>query len=89
MNGGEILLQNTPKKAIQNLAGKIWTKKIARSEYNLMELKYNILSSNYNADNSINIRVFSESQPATDFVSDEANLEDVYFMALQENEAIV
>jgi len=89
MNGGQILLQNTPKKAIQNLEGKIWTKVIARSEYNLMELKYNVLSSGYNADNSINIRVFSEMQPATDFVIAQPGLEDVYFMALQESIEVV
>ena len=82
INNGRVLKQTTPSAAIMEIEGKIWTKVINRNELEEIETEYNVLSSNYNPDNSKNVRVFAEVQPV-DFVSAKPHLEDVYFMALQ------
>lgn len=83
LNGGKILQHTTPAQATQELEGKIWTKIIERDELEQHEATYNILSSNYNQDNTLNIRVFSDEQPAADFKLANAQLDDVYFIALK------
>lgn len=83
LNGGKILQHSTPAQATQELEGKIWTKIIERDELEQHEAMYNILSSNYNQDNTLNIRVYSDEQPAADFKLANAQLDDVYFIALK------
>lgn len=85
MNHGRILQKTTPEEAIQSLFGKIWIKKVERHELETMKLKYNVLSSNYNRDNSINIRVYSEIKLENGFKEETPNLEDVYFISLKES----
>ncbi|WP_040282074.1 ABC transporter ATP-binding protein [Psychroserpens damuponensis] len=89
LNGGRILKQTTPSNARKELIGKIWTKIVERDDLEQNEATYNVLSSNYNEDNTLNIRVFSESQPATDFKSTEPQLDDVYFIALKQDEPVL
>ncbi|REE25700.1 ABC transporter ATP-binding protein [Winogradskyella pacifica] len=88
LNGGRILKQATPSQARQELQGRIWTKIIDRDDLEAHEAQYNILSSNYNEDNSLNIRVFSDLQPSDDFKSVEPQLDDVYFIALKQDEPV-
>ncbi|WP_458626816.1 ABC transporter ATP-binding protein [Winogradskyella sp. PC D3.3] len=88
LNGGCILKQATPSQARQELQGRIWTKIIDRDDLEAHEAQYNLLSSNYNEDNSLNIRVFSDSQPSDDFKSIEPQLDDVYFIALKQDEPV-
>lgn len=83
LNGGRILQHSTPAQATQELEGKIWTKIIERDELEANEGMYNILSSNYNQDNTLNIRVYSDEQPSSDFKLANAQLDDVYFIALK------
>ncbi|MFK8005863.1 MAG: ABC transporter ATP-binding protein [Saprospiraceae bacterium] len=83
MNGGRVLKQTTPKDATNEIQGEIWTKKIARGELEKMESKHQVLSSNYNQDHSLNIRVHALEQPEEGFVLAIPELEDVYFLALQ------
>lgn len=83
MNGGRVLKHLSPTDARKELEGKIWTKTISREELEVTENQYNVLSSSYNADNSINVRVFSEKQPSEGFWTVEVGLEDVYFLALK------
>ncbi|WP_179315382.1 ABC transporter ATP-binding protein [Winogradskyella undariae] len=88
LNGGRILKQATPSQARIELQGRIWTKIIDRDDLETHEAQFNVLSSNYNEDNSLNIRVFSEEQPSEDFKSIEPQLDDVYFIALKEDEPV-
>ncbi|MBF8149640.1 ABC transporter ATP-binding protein [Winogradskyella sp. F6397] len=88
LNGGQILKQSTPSQARAELQGRIWTKVIDRDDLEAHETQYNLLSSNYNEDNSLNIRVFNDSQPNEDFVSVEPQLDDVYFIALKQDEPV-
>lgn len=85
LNGGRILKKTTPVKATKEIEGKIWTKIIKRDELESNELKYNVLSSNYNPDNSLNIRVYADEKPSDDFLETNPQLDDVYFIALKED----
>ncbi|WP_425075156.1 ABC transporter ATP-binding protein [Psychroserpens sp. S379A] len=89
LNGGRILKQTTPSNARKELEGKIWTKIIERNDLEQNEAAFNVLSSNYNEDNTLNIRVFAEKQPDTDFKSSEPQLDDVYFIALKQDESVL
>ncbi len=86
LNGGKILKHTTPIEATEEVKGHIWTKKIDRDDLESMEATYNVLSSNYNQDNSLNIRVYAQEKPAEDFVVTEPQLDDVYFIALKQDE---
>ena len=88
LNGGRILKQATPSEARKELIGRIWTKVVDRDDLEAHEAQYNLLSSNYNEDNSLNIRVFSDTQPSDDFKSVEPQLDDVYFIALKQDEPV-
>jgi len=86
LNGGKILNQGTPKAATEALLGQIWTKIIDRDLLNQNEKEFNVISSNYNQDNTLNIRVFSKEQPNESFVLAQPQLEDVYFVALKNDQ---
>jgi len=83
MNGGTILTHETPKQSVEKLQGKMWTKRIERSALNEHKENFEILSSRFNDDNSMNINVYSETQPDEFFTPKEADLEDVYFVTLK------
>jgi len=89
LNGGKILKHTTPQKATSELEGKIWTKTIKREELEMEEQKFEILSSNYNQDNTLNIRVFSEEKPSREFTQATPQLDDVYFIALKQDEPVL
>lgn len=83
LNGGKILYRGTPTSAEQELEGKIWMRIVDRSEFDEFSNTYNVISSNYNQDNTLNIRVHSDVQPHETFVMAKPQLEDVYFVALK------
>lgn len=83
LNGGQILYRGTPEAAERELDGKLWMRIVEREEFEAFSLKYNIISSNYNQDNTLNIRVYSDFQPDETFVAAKPGLEDVYFVALK------
>ncbi|MEM9896225.1 MAG: ABC transporter ATP-binding protein [Bacteroidota bacterium] len=89
LNGGRILSHQTPKEAVEGLQGKIWRKIIERDQLEEEEKQYDVLSSNFNDDNTVNIRVKSEEQPGDGFERVDANLEDVYFTTLSTGEEVV
>ncbi len=86
LNGGRILKHTTPQEATAAIEGAIWTKTIQRDELEAQEKMYTILSSNYNQDNTLNIRVFSDEKPSREFVQASPQLDDVYFIALKQDE---
>jgi ABC-type multidrug transport system ATPase subunit len=83
LNGGQILYRGTPDAAEKELEGKLWMRIVERADFEAFSLKYNIISSNYNQDNTLNIRVHSDFQPDETFVAAKPGLEDVYFVALK------
>lgn len=83
LNGGRILSRNTPKNAAQSLHGSIWTKVVERAELEDYEKKFNVISSRYNEDNQLIVRVYSPGIPDETFAAAAPSLEDVYFVALK------
>jgi ABC-type multidrug transport system ATPase subunit len=86
LNGGRILKHIKPLEATLEIKNQIWTKIVSREELDQAELEFNILSSNYNVDNTLTIRVQSEKKPSKDFKKVEPQLDDVYFIALKEDQ---
>lgn len=86
LNGGRILKHTTPEEATKELKGSIWQKTIDRDDLEAHEAEFNILSSNYNQDNTLNIRVHAAEKPSEDFKSVKPQLDDVYFIALKQDE---
>ena len=89
LNGGKILHHTTPLAATKAIEGTIWTKIVSRDALDEAEKTFNILSSNYNQDNSLNIRVHASEQPGDDFQQVAPQLDDVYFIALKQDEPIL
>lgn len=83
MNGGQILKKTKPSEATLAIKNKIWTTSINKSDLSYMTEKHQVLSSSYNEDNSLSIRVYSKEKPSPKFKNIVPNLEDVYFIALK------
>ena len=86
LNGGRILKHIKPLDATLEIKNQIWTKVVNREELDQAELDFNILSSNYNVDNTLTIRVHSKEKPSNDFKKADPQLDDVYFIALKEDQ---
>ena len=89
LNGGKILKHSTPQEATKELENTIWTKIIEKDDLEENMKLYNVLSRNFNSDNTLNIRVHSETKPSDDFVASEPQLDDVYFFALKQDEPVI
>lgn len=89
LNGGRILKHTTPQEATKELEGTIWTKIINREDLDDIQEKYNLLSSNYNQDDTLNVRVHAAEKPAEDFEATVPQLDDVYFIALKQDEPVI
>ena len=89
LNGGRILKHTTPQEATKEIEGTIWTKIINRDDLDSVEATYNLLSSNYNQDNTLNVRVHSAEKPADGFEQTAPQLDDVYFIALKQDEPVI
>ncbi len=83
MNHGNLLLHNTPERAMADLDGRVWTTNITADKLAEYRMRYRVLSSAYNRDNSMRIRVVTEEIPAG-FSPASPSLEDVYFCAMME-----
>tara|TARA_B100000768_G_scaffold179204_1_gene196424 strand:- start:231 stop:1118 length:888 start_codon:yes stop_codon:yes gene_type:complete len=86
LNGGRILKHTTPIDATKEIEGTIWQKTIERDHLDENEKLYRILSSNYNQDNTLNLRVHAIEKPSEDFIAVAPQLDDVYFIALKQDE---
>ena len=89
LNGGKILKHSTPQEATRELENTIWTKIIEKDDLEENMKLYNVLSRNFNPDNTLNIRVHSETKPSNNFVLSEPQLDDVYFFALKQDEPVI
>src|SRR5690606_41812651 len=78
--------RGTPSSGQLELQGKIWVRIIQSAEIESFYSQYNVLSSNYNQDNTMNIRVYADTQPDPTFVQVEPILEDVYFYSLKKDQ---
>lgn len=88
LNGGKILAQATPKQMTAALADKIWTTTVERTEIEQMQKDFDVISSNYNEDNNLNVRVYGDVSPGAAFAKATPTLEDVYFTTLSNDKFI-
>ncbi len=86
LNGGKILSKMSPKDAVQQLEGKIWTTITDRDGEEALAQNFQVISSSFNQDNSLNVRVFSDTKPTENFIAAQADLNDVYFVHLKQDE---
>ncbi len=86
LNNGKILRQYSPSQAMKELEGKIWTKDIQGNDLYAAEKIFDVISSKFNNDNSLKIRVFSKARPSDEFEPAVPGIEDAYFLALSGNE---
>ncbi|WP_396595906.1 ABC transporter ATP-binding protein [Dokdonia sp. R86516] len=86
LNGGRILSQSTPKELVQSLSGHIWKISVSRDKIDELQKQYNVISSSFNDDNDLDVRVYSTTTPGEGFEPAVATLEDVYFTTLNQNQ---
>jgi ABC-type multidrug transport system ATPase subunit len=77
-NKGEILFKGSPDEALASIAGKIWEKRINKTDLGEYKQNFRVISEKLIAGNPI-IHVFAESNPDGTFEAIEGDLEDVYF----------
>ncbi|AZQ44964.1 ABC transporter ATP-binding protein [Nonlabens ponticola] len=90
LNGGKILAHATPKELVASLTGKIWTTTVSREEAEKLQNEVNVISSSFDQDNNLKVRVYGDNQPSAIFSPAEPTLEDVYFTTLnsEQHEAL-
>ncbi len=81
LTSGHIILDGTPKGVIEDFQGKIWKKLIEKSEVEVAKEQFQVISTHI-SEGKVEIRVFAEAQPDSDFIPVESNLEDVYFSSI-------
>jgi len=83
MKQGKIHKRATPTQAIKELESKIWIRRIQPAEIDHYKTNFNYLSSSFNEDHSLTVRIFAENRPDDSFEKPgKVSLEDVYFHAL-------
>ncbi len=82
IHDGQVLTHNAPTNILRNLQGKIYSKNISKQDLPNHESTHFVLSSSYNTDNTLNIRIYDEG-PNEGFTPEKPSLEDAYFVALK------
>jgi ABC-2 type transport system ATP-binding protein len=78
INKGQVVYSGSPLEAIKEISGKVWKKRVLKSEIEGHRKLYDVLSDRLSAGTP-EIKVFSASRPGNGFELVEADLEDVYF----------
>ena len=78
INKGEVMLEGNPLETIAEIEGKVWSKRVEKTELADYKSTMNVISERLIAGKP-EIHVFAESQPDGSFDSIPADLEDVYF----------
>ncbi|NOS91611.1 MAG: ABC transporter ATP-binding protein [Cyclobacteriaceae bacterium] len=78
INKGQVLYKGSPLNALAEVEGKVWKKRINKSELESYRAKYNVISERMIGGNPI-ISVLSDQLPEDGFNRVPADLEDVYF----------
>ena len=81
---GQLVTRCTPTDAIQKLEGRIWKKRILKSELENYKKDFNVISEKLIGGNP-EIHILNGTIPTDGFSSVAANLEDVYFAELMKS----
>jgi len=79
--GGEIISQGTPADLMAEIEGRIWKKVIEKDQLEAHKAGYNVIS-NHLTIGRVAVRVNAEGNPGDGFEATAADLEDVYFSAI-------
>ncbi|RAI92110.1 ABC transporter ATP-binding protein [Algoriphagus yeomjeoni] len=82
LNQGKILAQGNPQTLTGSLQGKIWARKIEKTELARYQSEFKVISSKLIAGKT-KIHIESETSPGTEFEPISPSLEDFYFSTLQ------
>jgi len=78
INKGEVLMQGHPLRALEDLKGKIWRKRVEKKETETYTSQLNVIS-NKLVSGKPTLQVLSDADPGFGFEQVEPDLEDVYF----------
>jgi ABC-2 type transport system ATP-binding protein len=78
---GEILLEDAPLRAMQQLRGHLWRRVIQRSELATIEQAHQVISTKLFGGRLV-VHVHCDTQPGPGFELTEPDLEDVYFCTM-------
>lgn len=81
MNGGKIVFDGSPDKAVEALTGKVFQKRVQREELDQYKKDYNVISNRLIGGQPI-IHVMSDTLPDASFEAVTPTLEDVFFSSL-------
>ena len=84
INLGQVLFKGNPIDAMAEVEGKVWKKKLKKSEMEDHKKNFMVISERLVAG-SPEIHVFSESQPDSTFERMPIDLEDVYFTQIAQS----
>ncbi|HJU72306.1 MAG TPA: ABC transporter ATP-binding protein [Gemmatimonadaceae bacterium] len=81
IDGGEILLEAEPLRAVEDLRGRIWSRVIAKQDLATLEREHAVISTKLLAGRTV-ARIYSNAAPNGGFEAAEPDVEDVYFSAM-------
>jgi len=83
MDKGRLLFSGNTDDALRQIRGKVWERKVEKSELAGYQANYRIISSKLAGGQPL-IHAFSATEPGNGFTRAEENLEDVFFAKLNE-----
>jgi len=81
MGEGEIVARGAPEDLIAKIEGKVWRKKVDKTEVEKLKEAHDVLSTRLLMGGVI-VSIFADTRPAPGFEKAEPNLEDAYFAHL-------
>ena len=78
---GEVVLAGDPAKILDDVRGRIWRRRVDKSDLERAKSEYDLISVRLVAGDPV-IHIYSDTPPGDGFVPVEAGLEDVYFHRL-------
>ncbi|HEY4319804.1 MAG TPA: ABC transporter ATP-binding protein [Gemmatimonadales bacterium] len=80
---GQVILQGDPQQVLDDVRGRIWRKKVGKSEVAALKNQMQVISMRLVAGEPV-VHVYSEQSPGDGFTAVEPVLEDVYFYRVGE-----
>lgn len=87
INNGEVLLQDNPLRAIDQVKGNVYSKTIRTEGMEAYKQAYNVIAERLFQGKKV-IHIYSESNPGNGFLPVEADLSDVYFSQIFGNQPL-
>ena len=83
MDKGKVLFAGNTDDALAQLRGKVWEKRIEKSELEQVQQDQKVISTKLVGGKPL-VHVFAHENPSNGFAAAEENLEDVFFSKLNE-----